>query len=176
MKCLKILGTRPNKHPFPIVSLFIRLFEWSKISHVGICFSEEGEVFNAHFNNLEFQTRENYEKKHKTIYEVTLPLTNNEYDNMLKRCKELEGAQSGYWITFLGAMVPQLLRVIFGMKIKHPFPKGYTCSWLVLELFDGAGYKYDGKVDPPNITTKDIIEFSSIEVGKMPKSRFLNLK
>ena len=176
MKVAKVYGTRPAKHPFPVISWLIRLLEWSKMSHVGLYFGEDGDVFGAHFNDLEFVMHDDYMEKHKVIYEVTIPFTNSEYDALRKICKGYEGKQKGYWITLFGAVIPQLIRIFFGKLIKHPCPKGYTCSWMLLKVFTDLGYKYEGKVDAPNFTTTDAIEFSVEMTQNMPKSRFNQLK
>lgn len=176
MKVAKVYGTRPANHPFPVISWLIRLMEWSKISHVGIYFTEEDEVFGAHFNDLEFVKRDKYTEVNRVVYEITIPFTNSEYDALRKNCETLEGKQKGYWLTLFGALVPQLFRTLFNKLIKHPCPKGYTCSWMVLKLFTDLGYKYEGKVDPPNFTTTDAIEFSVEMTKNIPKSRFHQLK
>lgn len=176
MKLVKVYGTRPKNHPFPLISWLIRLFEWSKMSHVAIYFSEHEDVFGTHFNKIEFVLNEEYTQKHRVVYEVSIPFTNSEYDKLREMCESYPDKQKGYWVTLFGTFIPLMMRSLFNKIIKHPCPRGYTCSWFLLKLFTDLGYEYKGPIDPPNFTTRDAIEYSVDLTLSMPKSRFNQLK
>lgn len=170
MRTVRILGSRPANHPFPIVSYLIRLIEWSPISHVGLNFGDV--AFHAHFNEIEFVPIDQYLNQHKIIHEIVIPLTDIEYDNLRSLCSDLVGSQKGYWTTLLGVLIPQFLRNLFKIFIKHPFPKGYTCSWIILDVFNSGALNRGidpAPVDPPNFTTRDVINAANEYINSNAK-------
>lgn len=175
MKMIRVFGTKPKSHPFPVISWLIRLFEWSSISHVGIYFPEEEAVFNAHFNSIKMEDFEEYKSKHQIVYEVALPLTNKEYQELKEAAEAKLGKQRGYYQTLIGIIPSQIAR-LFGFYINHPFPKGYTCSWIVHEVLTGIDFKFDERIDPPNFTTRDTIEGCIDAIDQLPKSRLKYLE
>lgn len=168
MRTLRLLSSRPKAHPFPIVSWLIRLFEWSSVSHVGVYFCSTEKVWNAHFDGILEEEREDYKKKHEIEDNIAFIVTEEEEQKILKFLESIKGAQKGYWSTLIGAAIPQLLRTLsFGLiKIPNlsPFHKGYTCSWLVREIVEKMNMvrqcQINYSIKPECYTTKDAIKLA----------------
>jgi hypothetical protein len=141
MKTLRLLGTKPRSHPFPVVSWLIRLLEWSKISHVGVLFPEENAVFNANFNNIQFENIDTYTKRNKVIYNVEWEVTEEQLEILKQFRDERIGVQKGYFNTLFGAAIPHILRSLsFGLICLPNFcEKGRTCSSLFYEFAKAHG-------------------------------------
>lgn len=166
MKKIKLLGSKPRKHPFPIVSWAIRLIELSDISHVGILFPEERRVFNAHFDNIKFEDLNDYYENHNVIYNIDIEVSDDQYRSLIDFKNKILGDQEGYWCTLLGALIPHIVRTLsFGMiHLPNFAPKGYTCSWLFREVVNMLGMPdslmIDQKIHPANFSTKDSVKLA----------------
>lgn len=166
MKRIKLLGSKPKAHPFPIVSWTIRLFEWSDISHVGILFPDENRVFNAHFDNIKFEDLNEYYEKHNVKYNIDIEVSDDQYRNLIEFKNSIVGTQEGYWCTLLGALFPQLVRTLtFGMvHLPNWFTKGRTCSMLFREVIERLGMPdallIDQRIHPGTFTTKDSVKLA----------------
>lgn len=166
MKKIKLLGSKPRKHPFPIVSWGIRLVELSDISHVGILFPEERRVFHAHFECIKFEDLNDYYDVHNVKYNIDIEVSDEQYRNLLEFKNKVVGAQEGYWSTLLGALIPHVVRTLsFNLiHLKNFRPKGYTCSWLFREVVNMLGMPdslmINQKIDAANFSTKDSVKLA----------------
>lgn len=162
MHNVKTHGTVPKGHLFPIISWLIRLFAGSRISH---CITEldDGRIYHAHFNIVEFEDKEEFLKKNKIInsYEFNIPSEN--YEAMLDFAETYKGKKEGYFFKLCGSIIPQLVRFVTGKFINNTFSKGIekniTCSQLV--RFMAVRYwnfKVPALPYSDNFTTRDFIE------------------
>lgn len=134
MKTLKVHGTKPDGHPFPLVSWLIRLIEWSDISHV-IVELEDGRMYHSHFNEVRFEKLEDFKKGAALVHTYEFQIPEELYKAMVDWCEQYKGTKKGYFTKLFGALVPQVIRGVTGIYIKNFFAKGMdnnaTCSELV---------------------------------------------
>lgn len=128
MKTIQIIATRPYGHPFPIVSWFIRLIQWSAHSHVVLYFPEERKLRHAHFNEFKEEHPDDFFEKNRLVDMKTIYLTEEQYEKLDNYSLSKIGKQSGYFSTLFGSLIPELAKKTFGLSLKNPFYKGMTCS------------------------------------------------
>jgi hypothetical protein len=121
MRTIYFKGSRPKGHPFPIISWLIRLFEWSKISHnyVDLNSGDTPQIFHAHFNDIEFKAKEEYEPKVHLLYTFPVKVTEEQYQEIEAYCKGLEGRKKGYFTQMFGIALIAPFRW-FGKHLKNP--------------------------------------------------------
>ena len=162
MHTLKLIGTRPSGHPFPVVSYFIRFFEWSKVSHVALLVSGQHKVAHAHFNEIKYEDLDVFMETNKVVYDKIIRLTDDEYRAVLAEIKRLEGKQKGYWATLFGVLPSLLVRLItFGaVRLGHPCFVGLTCSELfvhLMNLSERTSSHKDPRIKEGTTTTRDAL-------------------
>lgn len=169
MKTVTLLASRPKNHPFPLISWLIRLIEWSRFSHVGLYFEEDDRVYDAHFDNIQYRSLEEYENIHKIVHKASINVKENEYGKMKGFFNSKVGKQKHYFCTLLGVLIPQLIRIIsfnniFLSNTSQWFCKlGWSCSEIVKDTIDFGLEKNDldfinRKIKNHNYTTEDIVE------------------
>ena len=163
MRTIRIKGTRPRTHPFPIISWLIRLITWSRISHVVIDFNSN-IIFHANFNKLEFLDSNNFFESVYTIYDFVIPLSDKQYYAILSKCQKLSGIQKGYFAHLIGVALSlpfRLLNIHFRNYIAEHY-NSYTCSMLVTELLKehtNVNILKDSNIYIENITEKDVVSY-----------------
>ncbi|MDD3412384.1 MAG: hypothetical protein PHY47_00100 [Lachnospiraceae bacterium] len=169
MKKIRILGTKPYGHWFPVVSWLIRLIEWSKQSHVVIHDLEDNTVIHARFNDIIKEDFDDFIKKNSITESHTIILSDPEYYSFSAFSNALSGKQKGYWQSLIGLIIPQTLRTITRDRIKldNFWPKGFTCSWFLFVVMVMTGamvsetcIKYKPTKDEAALSTDDILYLS----------------
>jgi hypothetical protein len=127
MKKIQLLATRPYGHWFPIVSWLIRLTQWSSESHVVLYFPETQKVRHARFNDITEEDIDCFMLKNRMTNMKTILLNDAQFEALDQYSKSKLGKQTGYWSTFIGSFIPQIIRKI-GITVINPFYKGLTCS------------------------------------------------
>lgn len=164
MKKIRILGTRPFKHPFPLFSWLIRLIEWSRQSHVVVHDVQENKISHARFNNVIWQDYDEFMKDNIITEAHEFEIEYEQWVALRAFISFTKGKQSGYFVTLAGLIIPVLLRTISKDKILidgWPY-KGQSCSWYTYESMTYIGgpiaevFK-DQKVKPHSLTTGDIL-------------------
>ena len=162
MKKLRVHGTKPNGHPFPIVSWGIRLMEWSDISHV-VVELDDNRVYHAHFNSVRFENKEDWLKSAEIVHTYEFEIPQENYNAMLEWCEDYKGEKSGYFAKLFGVILPHLARSIFGIFLKNTFAKGMEKNAICSELIRFLALRFwsftvPALPHPENFTTKDLLE------------------
>jgi hypothetical protein len=140
---IRILGTKPFKHPFPIFSWLIRLIEWSAQSHVVIHDTVSNYVTHARFNDIIVQPYDEFMKDNVITKAYEIEIDEKQRSWLGIHAHNLEGKQHGYFRTLVGMAIPQALRTISKDKImlNNWWPRGLSCSWYVYNLMKVMGIK-----------------------------------
>jgi len=160
MKTLKVYGTIPKDHPFPVISWLIRLFEWSDVSHTAVDTGDE-RIYHAHFNSVLFEDKEEWLKKNEVVHTYEFKICTECYDAMMEFCEGYKGAKSGYFIKLFGQAIPLFMRRVFGVYIKNTFAQGMKGSTMCTELVRYLAKRYwnfkvSAKPYSENFTTNDV--------------------
>lgn len=160
MRKIRVLGTRPKRHPFPIVSWAIRLVEWSDISHVSVQVDND-RVYHAHFNEVGFESFKEFSEKNEIRYSFEVEIPTEQYDQMLDFCDGYKGKKKGYFLKLFGVLIPHFLRA-FNIYAKNTFVQGMEENSICSELVRYLAVHYwnfdvDMKIHPENFTTMDVI-------------------
>ena len=160
MKKLTVHGTRPDGHPFPVISYGIRLIEWSDISHVVLDLGEK--VYHAHFNNVRFEDKEEYFKTNKIVHTYELEITEEQYEQMTDWCIGYAGQKKGYFKKLFGVLIPHLMRAFFGAYQKNFLVQGMEENAICSELLRFIAirfwsYKVPCVPHPECFTTSDMM-------------------
>lgn len=165
MKRIQLLATRPYGHYFPIVSWLVRLFEWSKQSHVVLYFPETQIVRHAHFNNFKEQNVDEFMKNNRLINMKTINLSDEQFARLDEYSMSKLGKQTGYFSTLFGSLIPNAVRNLFGKKLHNPFYKGMTCSEYVRESLRKVDeimvFVLTNDIAKGNFSTDDAMELAS---------------
>jgi len=158
---LKAHGTRPRGHKFPLVSWIIRLMEWSDISHAVV--ELEGRVYHAHFNEVRYEDRKEWEKSVEIVYSYEIEIPTENYEAMVSFMDDYAGPKTGYFKKLFGIVIPLCVRRLFGKHVRNTFASGMkdgaTCTQLVRFLAKRFwSYKMPDKPYPENFTTVDFIK------------------
>jgi hypothetical protein len=162
MRTLKVHGTKPANHPFPLVSWLIRLAEWSDISHV-IMELEDGRIYHARFNEVRFERLEDFKKNAKLVHTYEFQIPEELYEAMVDWCEEYKGIKKGYFSKLFGALVPHLTRRLLGVYIKNLFVKGMEKNAICSELLRFLALRFWNFTVPSrpyqeNFSTGDIMK------------------
>lgn len=160
MKKIKVHGTRPKGHPFPVISYGIRLLEWSDISHVATEL-EDGRIYHAHFNEVRFECAEDWKKTVEILYTYEVAIPEEMYLGMLDWCEGFAGEKSGYFCKLFGCLIPQFLR-IFGIYVHNTFVKDMNKAALCSELVRFMARRFwsfdvPDRPYPECFTTQDVL-------------------
>jgi len=166
MKKLKVHGTRPKNHKFPLVSWGIRLVEWSDISHV-IMELEDGRIYHAHFNEVRFEKLEDFKKKASLVHTYEFEIPEELYDAMVDWCEGYKGIKKGYFSKLFGALVPHLARGLFGVYMKNLFVKGMEENAICSELLRFLALRF-WNFTVPNMPHQE--NFSTSDMMKLMRS------
>ena len=159
---LKVPGTKPKGHPFPLISWGIRLIEWSDISHVALELPDN-RIYHGYFNKVKYEDLDKWKEEVAILHTYEFKIPKEMYDAMLLWCDGYEGRKSGYFPKIFGVIIPHLSRVLFGKYLHNTFVQGMkknaTCSELLRYLavrywnFEVPKFPY-----PENFTTQDVLK------------------
>jgi len=171
MKSLRVLGTKPKNHPFPILSWLIRLIEWSKISHVAIELIDEKTVIHSHFNSIEYIDIDDFEKENTIVYSYSFDIPTESYEAMLYYFHSIVGLKKGYFKILFGAIIPHLLRCFFNIYIRNLFASekdtAQLCSQFVRKVaLRYWNFKVPSRPFPENFSTQDVIALMENNIKK----------
>lgn len=144
MKNIFIGFSKPSH--FKVGSELIRLWMQTPYSHVYIRFNSDSlnlsSVYHAANKMVHFREYENFKHDNTVIKEYKISLTQDQYNNLLRKCMKLSGEEYGY--IELGKIALYDTMNSLGMSIKTYDDKGYICSELVGELCtDVLGIEFD---------------------------------
>lgn len=109
---LKLIYTKPKKHPFPVISWLIRLATWSDCSHVILVFVEDDLCFHIYFNDWVMQELNDVKENHTIVHEQTLVVPSSVYDSVFEECKKDNGTKTkGYYGYLIGSMIGKILNI-----------------------------------------------------------------
>jgi len=162
MKKLKVHGTKPKGHPFPIISWGIRLVEWSDISHVSIEL-EDGRIYHAHFNDVRFENRKEWQENVEILHSYEFKIPEEMYNAMIEWCENYKGKKKGYFKKLFGVLIPQVVRGLFKKFIKNTFASGMEDNALCSELVRFLALRFWSFKIPDfpyaeNFTTQDVLQ------------------
>lgn len=157
-----IRASRPKNHPFPIISWLIRLFTWSKYSHVFFTFPLKNKVFHAYFNETRYEEAE-YLNEVETVHQYQIDVLKPDYERLIWILDSLVAKRKGYILQLLGIAFTLPFRLI-GLKVSNPFSFLYssiTCSQMMSWSLREAGIlrsKDFPKWDNDLLTEKDMVK------------------
>lgn len=123
----------PKNHPFPIVSWMIRLFTFSKYSHVRIMFPDKGFIFEVYFNKWRIRNRPDCDIDSKVIIKKELEVSEDHYIQMLNKVTSDNGKLTkGYFIQLFGAFLGKVL-FLDGNLFRGCFTSN-LCSQYIFDL------------------------------------------
>lgn len=137
LKNIRIEFTRPNSHPFPIISFIIRLTTWFKASHALLVFPERFIIFHVYFNKWLIETEDQKSAKHEVVYAYDLFMDYTYYYKIIEQCANDNGKKTfGYYLQLISCLITMPFR-IFGIYLGSPFTgfiNSNLCSEYVMRL------------------------------------------
>lgn len=167
MQTLRIHGTIPKGHPFPIISWLDRLIEGSDMSHNVVEITKSNRVFHAHFEGGIFQPVKKWKEGVEIKHTVEFTISDEQMERTLKVANKYLAPRKGYFRKLFGALVPTLIRRFFFIHIPNLFSKGMEdgqgilCSEMLRKLaLDAWDWNVPRKPYPENYWTKDILKLA----------------
>jgi len=140
MKKMYIIFSKPKDHWFPIISWLIRLWYWTRYSHV--CVEWESErlkkpiYYEAAGSCLHFLGRRRFDEKIKVVEKYSYFITEEQFTAVLDFC--IDNAEMPYGkLSFIGIAWVDINKRLFGRKTRNPFADGIAsqvCSEVMARI------------------------------------------
>ena len=134
------IGFSKSNKKFPIFSWLVQLYQRTNYSHTYLRIQQH-ELLNAPCD-MYFQASEGkvnlmseyqFEKRNQMVCEYRIELTDVEFDTLMHIIYIFMGERYGI-MQNIGIVIVDIF-MLFGKKIKNPFPKGIICSEFIHEIF-----------------------------------------
>ena len=132
MKRVQVLTTRPFNKKFPLVSLLVRLVQFSKESHIVWYFPDKKvirDLYLGEFREIDIDT---FMENNRIVNMKTLAISDNQYNKLEEYTKSKIGLKFDYFFTLITFLFLQIFRKI-GIKFDNPFSNKQTNADFIKE-------------------------------------------
>lgn len=156
-----IIGFSMSKKKFPIGSWIIRIYQWTRFSHVYIRVSQRhlpsDTILHASEGKVQKMSGTQFDLRHEVVYEFSYEISNKTFLDLMRESHEISGDDYSV-LQNVGIIFVDFLR-IFGIIIRNPFRKGWNCSEYAFTLAKHALKSNKlNNIDPNTVTPKQLFK------------------
>lgn len=154
-----IIGFSKSKKILPIGSWLIRLYQWTKFSHVYIRIPMEAYpsdlIVHASEGLVQHMSKTVFDKKHEIVNEFSLTVSDEKWDQVDKNLLHEIAGEKYSIMQNLGIFLVHILRLI-GIRATNPWKSGWNCSEYVARVISMVLITELDQIRPNLVTPKDV--------------------